>query len=300
MPAPIPELTKSKTIDMWLLAYSRDSIASTNNISTGAVSNIVKEWEERIGKDVMQGLREVGVLLKKEGLSAAQCAIGFRIMKIFADQGVDGEAAEHFVSSLYKECNRLRITPKNIVTHIDDLIRFSKEENVRLPEIKTYIDRKIVQKEELDDEIKQLNNTLAILEQKKSELQISHELMLEQKKKAEYEIKSFLNYKQELEKLGISMTNDMPRFANMVKSIAEYGYDPQRVLEEFRDSQYHQDKLRALKIAINEAQEHFERLESQNSSILKSIGFHSNKADLYNELDFAGFGITELRSCLIR
>jgi hypothetical protein len=57
MPAPIPELTKSKVRDMWFLAYRRDSIASTNNISTGAVSNIVKEWEERIGKDVMRGLR---------------------------------------------------------------------------------------------------------------------------------------------------------------------------------------------------------------------------------------------------
>lgn len=298
MPAPILETTKSKVIEMWLLGHSRDSIAATNHISTGAVSNIVKEWEDRIGKDVMRGLREVGVLLRKEGLSIAQCAIGFRIMKMFADQGVDGEAAEHFVSNLYKECNRLGFTPGNVATHIYDLVKFSKEENVRLPEIKAYIDNKVVQKEELDDQVKQLINTLATLERKKSELQNSYEIILEQKKKAEYEINSFLNYKQELEKLGISMANDMLKFANTVKSIAEYGYDPQRVLEEFRDTQYHWDKLRALKIAIKEAQENFERLESQNSSILKRIGFHSNKADLYNELDGAGFGITELSELL--
>lgn len=170
MPAPVPETTKSKVIDMWPLCSSRDSIASANNISTGAVSNIVKEWKDRIGKDVMRGLREIGALLKREGLSPAQCAIGFRIMKMFADQGVDGEAAEHFVSGMYRECNRLGITPSNIVTYY--------------------------------------------------------------------------------------------------------------------------------KIAIDEAQKRYEKLESQNSSLLERISLHSSKADLYNELDVAGFGIAELRRLL--
>src|ERR687891_1359036 len=150
MPAPIPETAKSKVIEMWLLCSSRDSIASANNISTGAVSNIVKEWEDRIGKDVMRGLREIGALLKKAGLSPAQCAIGFRIMKMFADRGVDGEAAEHFVSYMYKELDRLGIIPINIVTHIEDLVNFSKEEKVSLPEIQSFIDRKIIQKKELE------------------------------------------------------------------------------------------------------------------------------------------------------
>jgi hypothetical protein len=38
-----------------------------------------------------------------------------------------------------------------------------------------------------------------------------------------------------------------------------------------------------------------EILDSQNSSLLKSIGLHSSKADVYNELDIAGFGIKELK-----
>ncbi|MGH9975784.1 MAG: hypothetical protein ACRD8Z_08105, partial [Nitrososphaeraceae archaeon] len=96
MPAPIPEVIKSKVIEQWILGQSRDSIASANSISTGAVSNIVREFEERLGRDVMRGTREIGILLKREGLTPAQCAIGFRIVKIFTDQGVDGEAAEYF------------------------------------------------------------------------------------------------------------------------------------------------------------------------------------------------------------
>ena len=150
MPAPIPEAIKSKVIELWVLGHSRDSIVSANNISMGGVTNIVKEWEDKLGRDVMRGSREIGVLLKKEDLTPAQCAIGFRIMKVFAGQGVDGEAAEHFVSDIYRECNRLGITLNYIITHIEDLIKFSKEENIRLPEIEVYLDRKIVQKKELE------------------------------------------------------------------------------------------------------------------------------------------------------
>ena len=295
MPAPIPEAIKSKVIELWLLGYSRDSMASANNISTGAVSNIVKEWEDKLGRDVMRGLREIGVLVKREGLSPAQCAIGFRIMKMFAVQGLDGEAVEHFVSDIYKECNRLGITPINIVTHIEDLTKFSKEENVRLPEIKVYVDKKIVQKKELEDSVEQLKMEVAALKENKSELEESRDMILEQYRRAEGEIKSYLSFKQELEKHGISMTVDIPKFASTVKSIAEHRYDPKKVLEEFLDIQYHQEKLRALKIAIDEDQKNHERLESQNSSLLKSIGSLSRKADLYNELELAGFGIKELK-----
>jgi hypothetical protein len=65
MPAPIPEAIKSKVIEQWLLGQSRDSIAKANNISTGAVSNIAKEYEERLGRDLLYGLREIGILVER-------------------------------------------------------------------------------------------------------------------------------------------------------------------------------------------------------------------------------------------
>ena len=169
--------------------------------------------------------------------------------------------------------------------------KFSKEENIRLPEIKGYVDKKIVQKKEFEDRIEQINIEVAALKENKSELEESRDMILEQNRRAEGEIKSYLSFKQELEKHGISMTYDIPKFARTVKTIAEYGYDPKRVLEEFLDIQYYQEKLR-------EDQKHHKRLDSQNSSLLKRISLHSNKADLFNELDIVGFGIKELKRLL--
>ena len=44
MPEAIPEIIKSKVISQWLQGHWRDIIAEDNNISAGAVSNIISEW----------------------------------------------------------------------------------------------------------------------------------------------------------------------------------------------------------------------------------------------------------------
>lgn len=303
MPPPIPETTKSKVIDMWLQGFSREANAKTNDISTGTVSNVVKEWQDKIGRDLAQGLRVLYGSLDREDLTVAECAIGFRSMKIFSEQGVDAETAEHFISDLYKDCNSRGITPKLIAIHIENLIRFS--DNMTLAEIEAYVNTKIAQNKGLDDQNKELvdkkeklNHSIISLEAKNSELKKTHDLILAQNKEDEEEMISFLIYKLELEKYGISITNDIPKFASTVKTIAEYRYDSQKVVDEFFDIQHYQDKLRALKIAIDEEEKCHKRLESQNSSLLKKISFHSSKADLYNELDVAGFGVAELRRLL--
>ena len=80
---------------------------------------------------------------------------------------------------------------------------------------------------------------------KKSQLEREYDFILEQSRRVEEGMKSYFGFKQELESHGISMTDDIPRFASTVKCIAEYGYDTQRVINEFNDTQYHQRKLRA-------------------------------------------------------
>jgi hypothetical protein len=58
---------------------------------------------------------------------------------------------------------------------------------------------------------------------------------LEQKRKANEEMKSYFDAKQELDKHKISITEDVPKFAKSVRGIAEYGYEPKKVIAEFED-----------------------------------------------------------------
>ena len=68
---------------------SRDKIASEVNISTGSVSNIIEQWQNSIGAFDAKNLRELGLALKRTGISPIQCANGLRINNIINQIGID-------------------------------------------------------------------------------------------------------------------------------------------------------------------------------------------------------------------
>ena len=73
------------------------------------------------------------------------------------------------------------VMPSKIVTHIEELIKFSDQ--VRLSEIEDYINQKTAKKGELDKEVRELKDQISTLKEQKSELEKSWDLVLEQKKK---------------------------------------------------------------------------------------------------------------------
>ena len=56
---------KEGIIKEWLRGKNRDTIAHENGLSTGTVSNVVREWKEEIGSLSADQLREFAVTLRK-------------------------------------------------------------------------------------------------------------------------------------------------------------------------------------------------------------------------------------------
>jgi hypothetical protein len=110
MPASIPEIIKSKVISQWLQGHWRDIIAEDNNISAGAVSNIISEWSTAIGKPEADAFRELAKSMNNAGLTPAQCAIGFRTMNLLSGQNIDAEAASQFIGDTYKKSKEFEVT----------------------------------------------------------------------------------------------------------------------------------------------------------------------------------------------
>jgi transposase-like protein len=82
MPRYITPEQKLSVIEDWLNGETREDIARKHNIGSGTVYNIVHEWSKNIGIEKAEGLRELAVTLKKNGLTVAECAKGFRIVTI--------------------------------------------------------------------------------------------------------------------------------------------------------------------------------------------------------------------------
>lgn len=86
--------------------------------------------------------------------------------------------------------------------------------------------------------------------------------------------------------------------AKTVKCIAEYGYEPKKVLEEFDDIQHLAHKRQALEITTDRMEKNLAKLNQDDYSLRRAINLHSENLSVYNELANIGFGSKELRSLL--
>jgi len=82
LPAKLPENVKSAVIQQWLQGKTRDSIGKDTGLSTGALTNIINEWRRGLGFPLADELRELAITFKKIGITASQCAVGFRLAMI--------------------------------------------------------------------------------------------------------------------------------------------------------------------------------------------------------------------------
>ena len=124
MPTKHPESVKSAVIQQWLEGKPRDLIAADTGLSSGAVTNIIDEWRQNLGIPIANDLRELAVALKKIGITANQCAAGFRIAMILIKCGVGENEFLSFVSQIYNGCKKLDLSPEKIISHLKDLLHF--------------------------------------------------------------------------------------------------------------------------------------------------------------------------------
>ena len=298
MPAAIPETIKSKVISQWLLGLSRDIIAQDNNISAGAISNIINDWSIALGKPEADAFRELAKVLNSAGLTPAQCAIGFRTMTLLSEQNIDADAAAQLIGDTYKKCKEFEVTSSKFATSIKELIKVSDDHHIQLHKIEEYIDEKITKKKELENELEDLKNEISTLKNQKSEIENARDLALQQKKMADLEIKSYTNAKQVLDRHNISINEDLPKLANAINRIEEYGYDPKRLIAELNDIQHLDGKKRALEIATEELEERIANLRQQESLLQDKIYIHSENLPVYNQLADMGFGSSQLKTLL--
>src|ERR1041384_3439988 len=100
----VPEYTKSLVTRQWLLGVPRDKIAGDSGWSGGAVTNVVNQLRRSLEEGLIDDLRELGVTLRKSGITPAQCALGHRTAMLISKLGVKEEEIDSFLLDLY---NRL-------------------------------------------------------------------------------------------------------------------------------------------------------------------------------------------------
>jgi hypothetical protein len=61
------------------------------------------------------------------GITAAQCALGFRTATLMLRIGVKEDSFESFISDVYNRCKDIGLSPQNIVFHLAKLVNSLKQ-----------------------------------------------------------------------------------------------------------------------------------------------------------------------------
>jgi cell division protein FtsB len=292
MPAKLPSAIKSLVIQQWLQGRPRNDIAAEIGLSSGAVTNMVKEWRNNLGFGLADELRELAVTMKKVGINAIHCALGFRIATIMLKVGVNEDSFESFIVDVYNRCKDIGLSPEDISFYLQDLLEFSRTV-LPLSKIPDFIKEKTDDKIELDQEIEKLRWQIKTLQQQKSDAESFRNMALQEQRITGSELKWYSDLRAELRKYLIPV-DDISKFAKIVDNIREYGYDAGKVIKEFSDLESLRSTRDTLQQIVQSLENKISDLEQQRSTLEPFVNKHNQALSTYNHLEDIGFNLKEL------
>ena len=261
----IPEHIKSAIIDAWLMGKTRDNIASEFNISTGSVSNVIEQWQNRIGLFEANNLRELGLALKKAGISPVQCVVGLRINNIIKQLGIDENHLFDFLTKIYNESKVQKLLPADLVRLVQE-VNDSPEIN-SLKEIPKNIHKRRQEKVKLDAEIYYKKLEIQKLdhekERKRKEIQDLQDDLDSSRKKMQDEKKDFLlfkNVKEDLKKHGIDI-HILDPLVDVIKIFGDMHFRPLTILSEFSEINAYRELVKNKNREIKELESRIQDLK---------------------------------------
>jgi len=300
MRLPIPEHIKSAVIDAWIMGKTRDEIALEFNISKGSVSNIIEQWQNRIGVFDANNLRELGLALKKAGISPVQCVDGLRITNIIKQLGIDEEHLSDFFK-LYNESKEQRLLPGGLARLVKFINAYPGEIN-SLNDIPKNIAKRRQEKTKLDADIfyKKLEIQKLDLEKerKRKEIQDLHNDLESFRKKTQNEKKDFLlfkNVKEELKKHSLDI-HVLEPLIDVIKIFAEMNFRPLTILSEFSDRNAYRDLVENKDREIKQRESHIQDLKAKCDNYEMKITSNERIVQSLKELEDLGLTASDIKN----
>ena len=302
MRLPTPEHIKSAVIDAWLMGgKTRDEIASDFNISTGSVSNIKQEWQNRIGVFEANNLRELGLALKKAGITPVQCVEGLRITNIIKQLGIDDDHLFDFLKKLYNESKEQRLLPADIIRMVKVINAYPVEIN-SLNDIPKNIEKRRQEKTKLDADIFYKKLEIQKLdhdkEKKREEIQDLHDDLESFRKKTQNEKKDFLlfkNVKEELNKHSIDI-HVLEPLIDVIKNFDDMNFRPLTILSEFSDRNAYRDLVENKDREIKQRESHIQDLKAICDNYEMKISSNEPMVQSLKQLENLGFNTSDIKN----
>jgi len=224
MPPLTDERTRGNVIREWILGFPRDTIAEQNGIGAGTVSSIIANYRDGLDDLDFDSIRQLAVEARQQGWNFADLASHARLHNYFIKSG----AAEHKIESFISKVGSSNFSLKAVIELVYQLHEISKTESIPLDQVPGYIERKLEEKQKIDEGIKEADATL---QSKNVNIQAINE---------------HIQLKDELKKYKLS-TKDIHRLVNFLEAVKEYRYSPGKVVAKLRSIKSLENKENRLK-----------------------------------------------------
>jgi hypothetical protein len=154
----ISESMRNMVIKEWLKGNHRDKIAVQTGLSGGTVSNIIREWRDRLGNYEIEEMREFSVMCRKAGITPSQCVPAFRAFELQRRMGFDEDDLQFFIRRFYSWCREFGLKEDRVAFLVADLMKLS--ETVPIDQLQGFIEEIKKEKERLEKAVEMLKQIL--------------------------------------------------------------------------------------------------------------------------------------------
>jgi hypothetical protein len=172
----LPNYIESTIISAWLQGYTRDEIAQEFGKSKGTVSNIWAQFRNKLGHYEADVLRELGKQLRRQNMTADNCAVGFRISKIMEKLNIlEAKKIEEFLSSIFEFSQKMDIKLEILRDALLEFVQISQK--LPFSEIPSYLQQSMEEIEQLENKKKKLKEEIEDLEKEQLETEEKQDLL---------------------------------------------------------------------------------------------------------------------------
>lgn len=160
-----PSYIEECVIQYWLRGYTRDEIAQEFDMSKGKVSNIWAKFRNMIGHYEADALRELGKELRRQNMTAENCAIGFRIFNIMKKLSIPEAKTEEFLTTVFELSQKMGISKEILSDSLTEFYKISQalpvsEIPIHLQKMREEIEVTKNKKEKIEEEIQILERKI--------------------------------------------------------------------------------------------------------------------------------------------
>jgi hypothetical protein len=136
----IPSDIKNNVLDQWLFGIPSNAIATCNGIGYGSVFRIIESFKSKIPD--LDVLRAVAVMIKQEGLTLNDVALGIRIKNFLEQMGSSEIEMERLLKEIDIHSFKTNQTFSNFVKEIHEIHIFASGHGISIHQVYDYVKHK--------------------------------------------------------------------------------------------------------------------------------------------------------------